>query len=50
MLEGGKIKEIGTYKDLIKNNELFSEFIGTYLHNSDASKESMSKKIFDDKA
>nr|QUF59450.1 ATP-binding cassette transporter Abcc1-6 [Brachionus angularis] len=33
MLEKGIIKEMGTFKDLMKNNSYFSEFLGQYTQN-----------------
>ena len=36
MLQDGEIKEIGSYKNLIKNNGVFAEFFGTYLQSSDS--------------
>ena len=39
MLQDGEIKEIGSYKSLLKNNGVFAEFFGTYLQTSETSKQ-----------
>ena len=48
MLQDGEIKEIGSYKSLLKNNGVFAEFFGTYLQTSETSKQNsffINKKI-----
>lgn len=42
MLQDGEIKEIGSYKSLLKNNGVFAEFFGTYLQTSETSKQNSS--------
>ncbi|CAF0941211.1 unnamed protein product [Brachionus calyciflorus] len=39
MLEKGSIKEIGSYDQLIKNNSAFKEFLGEFMRNQQAKKQ-----------
>lgn len=45
MLEKGKIKEIGTYRELIKTKSEFSDFIGEYFQNQESNKEALSTEF-----